>query len=89
MQSEDAEGLQPVHELIEAFSARLPAGTREDDVRRALARMQVALREDRGIEEAVREVVSTLHQLDEDTVGGRRREFQRNAPAVGLSLIHI
>jgi hypothetical protein len=82
----DEEGLEPLLRLIDDFASRLPEGEREDDVRRALARTQVSLREARGIESAVRELVTSLHQLDEDTVGGRRREFQRNAPAVGRLL---
>ena len=86
MHPKDEEALAPLHRLIEAFAARLPEGEREDDVRRSLARMHVALREGRGIEEAVRQVVTALHQLDEDAIGGRRREFQRNAPAVGRLL---
>jgi hypothetical protein len=86
MPSADEEALEPLRRLIEEFARRLPAGAREDDVRGALARTQVALQEDRGLEEAVRELVAALHQLDEDQVGGRRREFQRNAPAVGRLL---
>jgi hypothetical protein len=82
----DDDTLDPLRRLIDEFASRLPDGEREDDVRRALARTQVALNETRGIESAVRELVTTLHQLDEDTVGGRRREFQRNAPAVGRLL---
>jgi hypothetical protein len=82
----DEEALEPLRRLIDEFASRLPDGEREDDVRRALARTQVALRESREIESAVRELVTTLHQLDEDTIGGRRREFQRNAPAVGRLL---
>jgi hypothetical protein len=72
--------------MIDGFASQLPEGEREDDVRRALARTQVALRELSGVEGAVRELVTSLHQLDEDTVGGRRREFQRNSPAVGRLL---
>jgi hypothetical protein len=82
----DEDPLEPLRRLIDEFAARLPEGEREDDVRRALARTQVALREIRGVEGAVRELVTSLHQLDEDTVGGRRREFQRNSPAVGRLL---
>jgi hypothetical protein len=82
----DDDALEPLRRLIDEFAARLPDGEREDDVRRALARTQVALRENREIESAVRELVTSLHQLDEDTVGGRRREFQRNQPAVGRLL---
>jgi hypothetical protein len=82
----DEDTLEPLRQLIDEFASRLPEGEREDDVRRALARTQVALRETHGIESAVRELVTSLHQLDEDTVGGRRREFQRNAPAVGRLL---
>jgi hypothetical protein len=82
----DENAFEPLRRLIDEFASRLPEGEREDDVRRALARMQDALRESHGIESAVRELVTSLHQLDEDTVGGRRREFQRNAPAVGRLL---
>ena len=82
----DEDSLEPLHRVIDAFAARLPDGEREDDVRRALARTEIAVRESRGVEDAVRELVTSLHQLDEDTVGGRRREFQRNAPAVGRLL---
>lgn len=78
--------LEPLRRLIDDFASRLPDGEREDDVRRALAHTQIALRELRGVEGAVRELVTSLHQLDEDTVGGSRREFQRNAPAVGRLL---
>jgi hypothetical protein len=86
MPSADEEALAPLRRLIDGFASRLPEGEREDDVRRALARMQLALHELRGVEDAVRELVTSLHQLDEDTVGGRRREFQRNSPAVGRLL---
>lgn len=86
MHSADQEALEPLRRLIEEFASRLPDGPREDDVRRALARTQVALSENRGIEDGVRELVTALHQLDVDSVGGRRREFQRNAPAVGRLL---
>lgn len=82
----DEEALEPLRRLIDGFASQLPEGEREDDVRRALARAQVALRELRGVESAVRELIVSLHQLDEDRVGGRRREFQRNAPAVGRLL---
>jgi hypothetical protein len=82
----DEDTLEPLRRLIDEFAARLPEGEREDDVRRALARTQVALREIRGVEGAVRELVTSLHQLDEDTIGGRRREFRRNSPAVGRLL---
>jgi hypothetical protein len=86
MEPADEEALEPLRRMIDEFASRLPDGEREDDVRRALARTQVALRENHGIEDAVRELVTSLHQLDEDTVGGRRREFRRNAPAVGRLL---
>ena len=86
MSPADEDALDPLRRLIDEFAARLPEGEREDDVRRALARTQLALREIRGVESAVRELVTSLHQLDEDTVGGRRREFQRNSPAVGRLL---
>jgi hypothetical protein len=86
MSSVDEDALEPLRRLIDEFASSLPDGAREDDVRRALARLEVALREGRGIESAVRELVTSLHQLDEDTVGGPRREFQRNAPAVGRLL---
>jgi hypothetical protein len=82
----DENALEPLHRLIDEFASRLPEGEREDDVRRALARTHVALRESRGVESAVRELVTSLHQLDEDAIGGRQREFQRNAPAVGRLL---
>lgn len=82
----DREALEPLRRMIDGFASQLPEGEREDDVRRALARTQVALRELSGVEGAVRELVTSLHQLDEDTVGGRRREFQRNSPAVGRLL---
>jgi hypothetical protein len=84
--AEEEDALEPLRRLLDGFASRLPEGEREDDVRRALARTQVALHELRGVEDAVRELVTSLHQLDEDIVGGRRREFQRNAPAVGRLL---
>jgi hypothetical protein len=86
MRSEDAEALVPIHRLMESFAARLPTGEREDDVRRSLQGTLVALQEERGVEDAVRQLVTALHQLDEGTIGGRRREFRRNAPAVGRLL---
>jgi hypothetical protein len=82
----DAEPLEPVVRIIEEFARRLPTGEREDDVRRALTGTFVALREERQVEEAVRQLVGALHQLDEEMVGGSRREFQRNSPAVGRLL---
>jgi hypothetical protein len=82
----DAEALEPIRRLMEDFASRLPDGEREDDVRRSLAATLIALREEHGIEDAVGQLVTALHQFDEDAVGGRRREFQRNAPAVGRLL---
>jgi hypothetical protein len=86
MQPADPEALEPLRRLIEEFACHLPEGAREGDVRRALARTQAALEEGTGIEEPVHELVTALHQLDEETVGGRRREFQRKAPALGRLL---
>jgi len=82
----DSEPLESACRLIEGFGDLLPEGAREDDVRRSLTGTLLALREERGVEGAVRQLVDSLHQLDEDAVGGRRREFQRNAPAVGRLL---
>jgi hypothetical protein len=86
MDAADSEPLESAYRLLEAFAHRLPQGAREDDVRRALTTALIALREQRGVEEAVRHLVSALHQLDEGAVRGKRREFQRNAPAVGRLL---
>ncbi len=86
MDATDSEPLASVCRLLEAFAHRLPQGEREDDVRRALTTALMALREQRGVEDAMRHLVSVLHQLDEGAVSGKRREFQRNAPAVGRLL---
>jgi len=72
--------------MLETFARRLPEGTSEDEVRRALTTTMTALRERCGVETAVRQLVGVLHQLDEGEATGRRREFQRNAPAVGRLL---
>jgi len=86
MPQQDPEPLESARRLIETFAERLPQGEREDDVRRSLMATLQALRDRQGAEDAVRQLVQTLHQLDEDRAGGRRREFQRNAPAVGRLL---
>jgi hypothetical protein len=86
MGATDSEPLESVYRLLETFAHRLPQGVREEDVRRALTSTLISLREQHGVEDAVRQLVSALHQLDEDAVGGTRREFQRNAPAVGRLL---
>jgi hypothetical protein len=82
----DAEPLREIYRLLDDFVRRLPQGERADDVRRALADARDAIRERRGVEDAIRQLVIALHQFDEDSVGGRRREFQRNTPAVGRLL---
>lgn len=74
------------YRLLESFAARLPHGERADAVRRALACTSMAVRERHGVEPAVAELVAVLHAFDENCVGGRRREFQRNTPAVGRLL---
>jgi hypothetical protein len=84
--AESSEPVESICRLIEAFGERLPEGEREDDVRRSLTGTLVAIREQRGVEHAVSQLVHTLHQLDEDHADGPRREFQRNAPAVGRLL---
>jgi hypothetical protein len=72
--------------MLETFARRLPEGTSEDEVRRALTTTMTALRERCGVETAVRQLVGVLHQLDEGEATGTRREFQRNVPAVGRLL---
>jgi hypothetical protein len=86
MSAAESEPLESVCRLIEAFARRLPEGEREDDVRRSLTGTLVAVREERGVEYAVGQLVHALHQLDEDCADGPRREYQRNAPAVGRLL---
>jgi hypothetical protein len=86
MLHEDPDPLESARRLVETFAERLPHGEREDDVRRSLLATLLALRDQQGVEDAVHQLVQTLHQLDEDRAGGRRREFQRNAPAVGRLL---
>jgi hypothetical protein len=80
------EPLEWVCGQLDEFARRLPAGERQEAVRQSLMAMIGALRDRREVEFAVRQLVDTLHQLDEDAVGGRRREFQRQAPAVGRFL---
>jgi hypothetical protein len=86
MSAADAESLESACRLVEAFAEGLPEGEREDDVRRSLEGTLTALHTRHGVEESVRQLVAALHYLDEDAVGGRRREFQRNAPAIGRLL---
>jgi hypothetical protein len=84
--SPDAESLRTALATIEEFALRLPAGDCEDYVRRSIMQLLAAIDQRSGVEEAVRDLVNSLHQLDEDQVGGLRREFQRNAPARGRLL---
>lgn len=86
MPPENSQLLESAYRLVDTFARRLPQGEREDEVRRSLADTLLALRDARGVEDAVRQLVQTLHQLDEGHAGGARREFQRNAPAVGRML---
>ncbi len=86
MDAANSEPLESACRHLETFAHRLPQGAREDDVRRALMSALIALREQHDVEDAVRQLVSALHRLDEDAVSGTRREFQRNAPAVGRVL---
>ena len=83
---DDPAPLESAYRLVETFATRLPQGEREDDVRRALTSTLQALRDGHGVESAVRQLVQTLHQFDESQSGASRREFQRNAPAVGRLL---
>jgi hypothetical protein len=82
----DSEPLDAAVRLVELFAERLPQGEREDEVRRSLTGTLIAVEAEHGVEDAVRQLVGALHQLNEDYVGGRRREFQRNAPAIGRLL---
>lgn len=82
----DPEPLQEISRVLDAFVTRLPQGERADAIRRALDSTLMATRERHGVEPAVGELVDVLHAFDEDCVGGRRREFQRNTPAVGRLL---
>jgi hypothetical protein len=84
--TETPDPLESAYRLVETFATRLPAGEREDDVRRSLTGALLALRDRHGVEDAVHQLVQALHQLDEGHACGRRREFQRNAPAVGRLL---
>lgn len=86
MLRDESEPLASACRLVERFADRLPHGEREDDVRRSLTGTLMALRAERGVEQAVSQLIGALHQLDEDHAAGRRREFQRNAPAVGRLL---
>jgi hypothetical protein len=80
------EPLDLVCRQLDEFAHQLPNGEAQEAVRRSLIATIAALREQGEVEFAVRQLVATLHQLDEDSVGGRRREFQRQAPAVGRFL---
>jgi hypothetical protein len=80
------EPLERVCQNLDEFAQQLPGGEPHEAVRRSLIATVEALRERGEVEFAVRQLVETLHQLDEDSVGGRRREFQRQAPAVGRFL---
>jgi hypothetical protein len=84
--SPDDESLRTALDTIEAFALRLPPGDCEDYVRRSIMQLVAATDQRSGVEEAVRDLIASLHQLDEDQVGGLRREFQRNAPARGRLL---
>ena len=86
MQPDDSEPLDSACRLVETFATRLPQGEREDDVRRSLSGTLLALRNGHGVEHAVHQLVQALHQFDEGQTGASRREFQRNAPAVGRLL---
>jgi hypothetical protein len=85
----DSGPLRAALATIEAFAVRLPAGACEDYVRRSILELLAAADQGSGVEEAVRDLVAALHQLDEDQVGGLRREYQRNAPALGRLLESI
>jgi hypothetical protein len=78
--------LDRVCQQLDEFAHRLPGGEAQEIVRQALMATIAALREQGEVEFAVRQLVETLHQFDEGTAGGRRREFQRQAPAVGRFL---
>jgi hypothetical protein len=80
------EPLDRVCRQLDEFAHQLPGGEPQEAVRRSLMATIEALREQGEVEFAVRQLVDTLHQLDEGAVGGRRREFQRQAPAVGRFL---
>jgi hypothetical protein len=86
MQLTPSDPLEWVCGQLDDFARRLPDGDRQEAVRQSLMATVGALRERGEVEFAVRQLVATLHQLDEDAVGGRRREFQRQAPAVGRFL---
>ena len=84
--STSSEPLDSVCRQLDEFAQRLPGGGPHEAVKRSLMATVAALREEGQVEVAVRQLVETLHLLDEDAVGGRRREFQRQAPAVGRFL---
>lgn len=86
MASTPPEPLDRVCRQLDEFAHRLPGGESQEAVRSSLMAMIAALREQGEVEFAVRQLVETLHQLDENSFGGRRREFQRQAPAVGRFL---
>lgn len=86
MSTAEPEALESACRLVEAFALRLPQGEREDEVRRSLKGTLAAVHTRHGVEQAVRQLIGALHQLDEDALSGRPREFQRNAPAIGRLL---
>lgn len=77
-----AAGLDHVLKIV----GQLPSGEHADTVRRSLAELVDATARGVGVEEATGQLVHSLHQLDESHVGGLRREFQRQAPAIGRVL---
>jgi hypothetical protein len=64
----------------------LPPCEQGDRVRRSLAGLVDASKRGVAVEGATQQLVAALHQLDESHVGGLRREFQRNVPAIGRVL---
>jgi len=68
------------------YSARLPLSGHAEGVQRSLVQLIDATGRGTGIEDATSRLVIALRHLDGRHRGGKRREFQRSVPALGLVL---
>lgn len=82
MQEQDFPQIDAALRVVEKFAGRLPSGDAEGQVCQSVTALRNAFTTKTSIEPAVQRLLRSLFKLTEIHLAGRRRDFQRGAPAV-------
>ena len=82
MSGEDFTSIEAALQVVEKFASRLTVDDAEGHVRRSVDELWAAVTTKEGIEPAVDRLLRGLRGLDDVRAASRRRDFERESPAV-------